>query len=155
MKITKDYLKQVIKESIQEIKMDAGTRNVGRELAAKAAGTAGLKAADPKRGVHTAMTGAEEYELKTSGESAGKNAMIRLKDADGDPISVLLDVTKIPQDLLLPANKEVPVFSVKTDKQIGTLMKAADGQVKFSEKTGKKYSTVMGSDEEDIEDDEV
>jgi hypothetical protein len=146
MKITKTYLKQIIKESIEEVR---GFKNV----------TPDTKLSDlspVKPSSQTVLTRGQEYELATSGESEGKDAMIRLKDAAGDMVSVMIDTKKISDSLQLPAGKEIPVFSVKTDKQIGSLMKGPDGKVKFSEKTGKKYTTVMGKDETDDEEgDEV
>ena len=142
MKVTKQYLKQVIREAIEEV--SRGFKNITPDLSVK-----DLQPVSPD--VHKRLTRGQEYELATSGESEGKDAMIRLKDASGDMMSVMIDTKKISDSLQIPAGKEIPVFSVKSDKQIGTLSKGPDGKVKFLEKGGKKYTTVMGKDEADDE----
>jgi len=97
--------------------------------------------------------GDNEKMIAMDSDSEGKDAIIRLKDKDGDPVSISLNVKDIPDNLVIPTNKEIPVFSVKTDKQIGSLVKLPNQKAKFSPiEKGKKYTTVVGKDSEEIDD---
>lgn len=141
MKISKDYLKQIIKESVEEVKR--GFKNVTPE---------------PVRSDFTpkkmgSAYGDNEKMIAMDSDSEGKDAIIRLKDQDGDPVSVSLNVKNIPDNLVIPANKEIPVFSVKTDKQIGSLVKLPNEKAKFTPiEKGKKYTTIVGKDSDEFDD---
>jgi hypothetical protein len=142
MKITKTYLKQIIKESIEEIKRnrDTGPINPSREIAQKAAGTAGLTPVGAKESIWKDMDPQAKQEILDIFEnSAGKKYAYYMEHEkefpDGSAKTNLEKITEEYNFLIslgyqprLLKERKVPVANVFTERLAGYLIIGEDNK---------------------------
>lgn len=147
MKITKDVLFKIITEELAEVR---GMRNMTPEPK-----LSDFKPIKPKYGT----TRGEEAMVAMDSESEGKNYVIRLSDGKGDFSTVYFgNLETIAKDFNeagqhAAKNKEIAVFSVKSDRQVGSLTTDDQGKaIGFTHTAtkGKKYKPEAAFD--DLED---
>ena len=174
MKITKDYLKQIIKEAIEEVskKRDFGPVNVDRTVAQNLAGTKDL-ASDPKRSLWKDMDPASKQRILNILNSEGKkNAYYMEHQENSFPEGTAwtnLDNVVEDYNFLLSLGYQpkylkqnvVPVINTFKERLAGYLVVGSDGKAtSFDAKnedvgmTWKKVKNKFDEQSDDDEDDE-